>query len=155
MHLPRSYLNFKRYALSAYYRGVKRLIHIGFGGGNIIFKSARNRGKHIVNNTKAVIAVYDLINNYSDGIDVVYFVKAFVLHIHFAVYAVNAFYSALNVAIGHNLFNSLGNLPLYLLKIFAPRLLLLCERSLNLVISYRVKVAYGKVFEFFFHRSDT
>ena len=48
-----------------------------------------------MDNTEAVVAVYDRVDYDSDRIDVINLVKVSVLHIHLAVYAVNALDSSL------------------------------------------------------------
>ena len=116
VHFPGSYLNLKRYALLAYDRCMKRLIHIWLRSRDIVLKSARQGSEHIVNYAEAVIAIYNAVNYYTYGVDVVYFCKIFVLHIHFAVNAVYALYSALNSRLFYNARDSLAYLIFHRLQ---------------------------------------
>ena len=104
---------------------------------------------------EAVIAVNDGINDYSDGVYIINLVKILILHIHFAIYAVNGFDSAADLSAGNNGFYSFLNSRLYLGKELVSRFALSFKRIFNVFISHGVKIAYRKIFKLLFYRPDT
>ena len=68
-----------------------------------------------MDNTEAVVAVRKVINDNSDGINIVNLVKGLVLHIHFSVNAVNGFYSCVNPCVADGFGNSALD---FLLRVF-------------------------------------
>ena len=94
VHLARSYLNLKRNAVSSDNSGVQRLVHIRLRRGDIVLESAGDALEQLVDYAEGGIAFKLGINDNSDGVEVVYFVKALVLLEHFAVYRIYGFNSA-------------------------------------------------------------
>ena len=96
VHFVGTDLHFKRNGFAADHRGVQALIAVGLGRGDVILKAVRQRMIHIVDLAQCVIAFRHIVQNNAHRINIVNFVKVFALHIHFAVYAVHAFYAALD-----------------------------------------------------------
>ena len=70
-----------------------------------------------MNYSETVITVDNIINNYSDGINIIDFVKALALHIHLTVNAMNTLDSAGNARIRHNKLYSFADFFLNTVKI--------------------------------------
>ena len=91
VHLARSYLDLKRYTVASDDRSMERAVHIGLRHGDIILESARHRLEHLVDYTEHGIAFKLGTHDYAQRVKVVYLIKALVLIIHLAVYAVYRF----------------------------------------------------------------
>ena len=70
-----------------------------------------------MNYSETVVTVDNVVNDNSDGIDVVNLVEALALHIHLTVNSVNTLDSAGNTAVGHNLLNPVADLLLNTVQI--------------------------------------
>ena len=96
MHLPRSYLNLKRNTVASDNSSMKRAVHVRLRHRDVVLESARNRFEHIVYLTKHRVAFLFGINDYTQSIEIVYFVKVFALIVHLAVERIYGFDSSLN-----------------------------------------------------------
>ena len=108
-----------------------------------------------MNYSEAVVAVDNVVNYNSDGIDVVNFVKALALHIHLAVNSVNALDSAGNTAVGHNLLDPVADLLLNTVKVLFSLGLLMLKLFLNFLVGNGIKVTDRQILKLFLYASDT
>ena len=109
-----------------------------------------------MNHSEHIIAIVYRVNNYSDGIYVVNFVKCLSLKIHFAVNSVYRLDPAVDVEIFKV---KLGQAFLYLFDYIVYKLgslgLALVQIAEDFGIGHRVKLADTKVLKFFLYPSDT
>ncbi len=73
-----------------------------------------------MNYSEAVVAVDNIVNDYSYGVYIIDFVKALALHIHLTVNTVNALYPAGKACIRNNELDSVAYLFLNTVKVFLP-----------------------------------
>ena len=155
VHLPCSDLNLKRNTLVADNRCMKRLIHIRLGSGNIVLEASGNGLEHIVNYSETVVTVDNVVNDNSDGIDVVNLVEALALHIHLTVNSVNTLDSAGNTAVGHNLLDPVADLLLNTVKVLFSLGLLMLKLFLNFLVGNGIKVTDRQILKLLLYASDT
>ena len=99
VHIPGADLHLKGDALLINDGGVKGLVHVLLGGGDIVLKAVGNRLEHIVDDAQDVVAFQHRIHNNPHRVDVVNLVHIAALHIHLAVDAVDAFHPSVNLGL--------------------------------------------------------
>ena len=78
---------------------MKGLIKVGLRCGNIVLESAWHGFIHFMYKTENCIAFKLCINDYTHSVEVVNFIKGFVLIEHLTVYAIYGFYTSLKAVI--------------------------------------------------------
>ena len=96
VHLAGADLHLKGDTLVADDGGVKALVAVGLGGGNIVLEAVGKRVVHIVDQAQGAVALGQRIQNDADRIDIIDLVEGLVLHDGLAVDAVNALDAALD-----------------------------------------------------------
>ena len=94
VHFPCTDLHFERNSLLADNRCVQRLVHIRLRGGDIILKSVRDRGVHIVDDAEHVVAINDAVYDDAQCKNIVDLLEGLALQEHLLIDAVDGLYTA-------------------------------------------------------------
>ena len=95
VHLVSPYLDLERLTVIAEHCRMYRLIHIRLRHRDIVFEAPRYRHPPVMDEPQRRITVFDAAYEYSYGKDIEYLIDLFVLHLHFAVDAVEMLSPAL------------------------------------------------------------
>ena len=98
VHIPGTDLHLEGYALAADDGGVKRLIHVGLGGADIVLEAAGDRLVHIVDQAEDVVAVGFGVHDDAQGVKIVNIVEDPVLLEQLPVDAVYVLFPAFHLA---------------------------------------------------------
>ena len=109
VHFPGADLHLKGNALGADDRGVKALVHIGFGRRDIVLEPAGHQVKQVMNVTQNIVTIGNGIHNDPERIQVVQFLYGFVLVLHFPVDGVHMLDAAVNAAVNAHRRQAGGN----------------------------------------------
>ena len=147
MHIPGADLHFKRDTLRPDYRCVYTLVHVGFRSGNIVFKPARYRFEHIMDNAEHVVTVGNRIDDDAESTQVENTAHIDFLGVHFTVNAVNVFDSPVDRGFAAFLLQPVGHFFLH----GRHELFQLCHLAFqilhDLVITFRIKILEREIFQ--------
>ena len=149
VHFPGADLHFEGEGdlAAAYHGGVEGLVHVGLGHGNIILEPAGNLVPQGMDNTEDGIAVRNGVHDNPDGDQVVDLVKGFLLQDHLPVDGIEMLAAAVNVVADMLLVQPLGKLIDDQTDAFLPFLALHADQVNDAVVSFRINVLQGKVFQ--------
>ena len=151
MHLIGSYLDFKRISVVAYYRSMKRLIHIRLWHSYIVFEFARYRLPHCVDYAKYSIAVLDRLYNYSDCSKVKDFIELLVLIFHLAVDAVKVLGTAHDFTFDIEIVEGFLNLSYNLIYYSLPFAFSCAYLFGKLIVGFRLQIFKGNILHLELH----
>ena len=126
---------------------MKRAVHIGLRGGDIVLESSGDRFEHLVYQTERGVALKLGIHDYSHRVEVVYLVKALALIEHLAVDAVNRFYSSRKLKVNVVLAELLVNYASDVLDKSDALTVFIVDILLYLSVSDRVEVRDTEIFK--------
>ena len=133
--------------------GVKALVTVGLGGGNIVLEAVGKRVVHIVDQAQGAVALGQRIQNDADRIDIIDLVEGLVLHDGLAVDAVNALDAALDGGPFDAAFLQAAlNDTRHPGKELLPRPL--AQHLADLVVAHGVEVMEAAVFQLLLHVQD-
>ena len=157
VHIPRADLHLEGDALFADDGRVQRLIHIGFRGGNIILEPPGQRTEQIVHHAQTVVAVDHGVNDDAHGVNIIDFIERsrLALHEHFAVDAVNALDSAVDLGFDAALVNALDDALADIGQKLVALSALAGELFFNFMVTDRIQKADGEILQFLLHRTNT
>ena len=155
VHFPCSYLHLKGYARAAYDRCMQRLVHVGLRSGDIVLETSGHTLVHLVDYTECRIAFKLRLHNYTKRVEVVYLVKLLRLVVHFTVYTVYRFDSALKCERYIVLFKNIRNVFADVFNKVAVLPVFFLYMSRDLGVSYRVKVQKRKIFKLLLYALHT
>ena len=95
VHFLCSDLHLERDSVAADNGRMERLIHIRLRCRNIILKASRDGFEKLVDYSESGITFYLVVNDYAQGVEVVYLVKAFVLVEHLPIDRIYGLYATL------------------------------------------------------------
>ena len=155
MHFPGADLHLERHAVLAEHGRVQGLVHIRLGVRDIVLEPSGHGAEHVVDNAQTVVAVDDRIYDDADGKDVIDLVEVFVLHIHFAVYAVHAFYAPVDRRVMNDRGNALAYFFLCFLQKTEPLAAQGVKRFFNIGIGDGIEKADRQILKLLLGRADT
>ena len=155
VHLVGTDLHLKGDTVTAKHRGVKALVHIRLGGGDIVLEAVGQRGEDIVHQSEDIVAVADRVDDHAYRKDVEDLVDVTPLHIGLAING----HHRLDASLNGDMRDREADFFQYLtFDLFDKRVALILSQlqtRFDLVISDGVKIAHGEILELILDRLHT
>ena len=147
VHLISTDLDLKRLSLRTNQRSMQRLVHIGFGHGNIIFETSRNRLIHLMDHTQCRITVFDRFHQNTYSKQIIDLIQCLILVDHLFINAEEMLHSSLYICLDLGIVHVLFDFRHDGLYIFLTGTLLLCDLGYQIIIDIRLQIFQRQIIQ--------
>ena len=123
------------------------LVHVGFGGGDIVLESAGDGFEHVVDDTQHIVAAVGFVHYNAEGAEVKYTVYIYLLGVHLSVDGVDMLYAAEDGGLHIVLIQSFLNLGLHVVHEGFKILHLIGQSIGYLFVACGVEILQGAVLQ--------
>ena len=155
VHFIGTNLNLKWLSTWTDQRGMKRLVHVLFWHCDIIFETARNWFIFLMHNSKCRITIFDIIYKNTNGKQIINLIQGLILVHHLLIDTEKMLCSSRDIRLYASLINVSANLIHKSLNIFIPHALSKSNLLHQIIISLRIEIFHGKVFQLDLDLADT
>ena len=134
---------------------MKRLVHIGFRHGNIIFKTTRNRFVHLMDDTQCRITIFHGIHKNTHCKQVIDLIQCLILIHHLLINTEEMFHTSLYICFDMRIFHVLLYFRHNGFYIFFPDTSLISNLRYQIIIDLRLEVFQCKVIQLDLHLGNT
>ena len=154
VHLKGADLYLKGLSRAADQRGMKRLIHVRLGHGDIILKPPGNRRVHLVDDSQRRVTVLQGVHNNPHREQIIDLIQGLALILHLLIDAEKVFDTAVHLGLYSGVCNVLADLVHNPLNILFPGAFAHCNLIHQVIVDLRLQIFQGEIVQFGLYPAD-